>query len=343
MLTYKKATLVLALLIGLSLLVSTPIALGAEKYPTQPFAYIVPFSPGGTTDLQARVFERFWKKYLGVPMAVEYVKGAGGQIGWDTLVRRKPDGYTVAGNNLPHLIVQPIFRDTIYTTDDHIKGAIAGLVTDPEMITVLQKSQFKNVRELVEYARKNPGAVTAGVVGKFTGDWIGLKLFEEVTKTKFAEVIFPGSAPQGKSLLGGHIDVMFGNTGDIITLGPENVRVLAIGAKEVPKVLRPHLDEIGGALAHKEGIPWFAAIHRGLCTVPGTPEDRIRFICEKVDQIANTKEYADGMDKAGLPAYYRPRKEYQDFIRSEKEQMIGILQKLKYIDVKDGKIVVKKR
>jgi tripartite-type tricarboxylate transporter receptor subunit TctC len=343
MLTYKKVSLILALLIGLSLLVSTPIALGAEKYPTQPFAYIVPFSPGGTTDLQARVFERFWKKYLGVPMAVEYVKGAGGQIGWDTLVRRKPDGYTVAGNNLPHLIVQPIFRDTIYTTDDHIKGAIAGLVTDPEMITVLQKSQFKNVRELVEYARKNPGAVTAGVVGKFTGDWIGLKLFEEVTNTKFAEVIFPGSAPQGKSLLGGHIDVMFGNTGDIITLGPENVRVLAIGAKEVPKVLRPHLDEIGGALAHKEGIPWFAAIHRGLCTVPGTPEDRIRFICEKVDQIANTKEYADGMDKAGLPAYYRPRKEYQDFIRSEKEQMIGILQKLKYIEVKDGKIVVKKR
>jgi tripartite-type tricarboxylate transporter receptor subunit TctC len=343
MLTYKKATLVLALLIGLSLLVSTPIALGAEKYPTQPFAYIVPFSPGGTTDLQARVFERFWKKYLGVPMAVEYVKGAGGQIGWDTLVRRKPDGYTVAGNNLPHLIVQPIFRDTIYTTDDHIRGAIAGLVTDPEMITVLQKSQFKNVRELVEYARKNPGAVTAGVVGKFTGDWIGLKLFEEVTNTKFAEVIFPGSAPQGKSLLGGHIDVMFGNTGDIITLGPENVRVLAIGAKEVPKVLRPHLDEIGGALAHKEGIPWFAAIHRGLCTVPGTPKNRIEFICKKVDQIVNTKEYAEGMDKAGLPAYYRPRKDYQDFIRSERELMIGILQKLKYIEVKDGKIVVKKR
>jgi tripartite-type tricarboxylate transporter receptor subunit TctC len=343
MLTWRRVSLVLALLIGLSLLVSAPIAIGAEKYPTQPFAYIVPFSPGGTTDLQARVFERFWKQYLGVPMAVEYVKGAGGQIGWDTLVRRKPDGYTVAGNNLPHIVMQPIFRDTIYTTDDHIKGAIAGLVTDPEMITVLKKSQFKDIHGLIEYARKNPGAVTAGVVGKFTGDWIGLKLFEDVTNTKFAEVIFPGSAPQGKSLLGGHIDVMFGNTGDVITLGPENVRVLAIGAKEVPKVLRPHLGEIGGPPAHKEGIQWFAAIHRGLCTVPGTPEDRIRFICEKVDQIAKTKEYTEGMDKAGLPAYYRPRKDYQEFIRNEKEQMIGILQKLKYIEVKAGKIVVKKR
>lgn len=341
--SFKKISLILTLLIGLSLLVSSSTVLGEEKYPTNPFAYIVPFSPGGTTDLQARVLERFWKDHFGVPMAVEYVKGGGGQIGWDALVRRKPDGYTVAGNNLPHLIMQPIFRNTIYTTDDHIKGAIAGLVSDPEMITVLQKSRFKDIKQLVEYARKNPGAVTAGVVGKFTGDWIGLKLFEEVTNTKFAEVIFPGSAPQGTSLLGGHIDVMFGNTGDIITLGPENVRVLAVGDKEVPKVLHPYLDKIGAPTAHKEGIEWYAAIHRGLVTVPGTPEKRIKLICEKMDKIIMTKGYAEGMDKAGLPAYYRPRKEYQEFIKNEKEQMLGILEKLGYIEVKDGKIVVKKR
>ncbi len=338
-----KASLVLALIIGLSLFVSSTIALGEEKYPTQPFTYIVPFSPGGTTDLQGRVFERFWKEYFGVSMAVEYMAGGGGQIGWDALVRRKPDGYTVAANNLPHIIMQPIFRKTIYTTEDHIKGAIAGLVTDPEMITVLKTSQFQNIRQLIEYARKHPGAVTAGVCGKFTGDWIGLKLFEEIANIKLAEVIFPGSAPQGVSLLGGHIDVMFGNTGDIITLGEENVRVLAVGAKKVPEVLHPYLDKIGAPPAYKEGIEWYAAIHRGLFVVPGTPEERIRFICKKIDKIAKTKDYAEGMNKAGLPAYYRPRKEYQDFIRKEKDQMIGILEKLGYIEIKAGKIVVKKR
>ena len=339
----RKPILVFALLIGLSLLVISTTAFGEEKYPTEPFTYIVPFSPGGTTDLQARVFEKFWKEYFGVPMAVEYMSGGGGQVGWDALVRRKTDGYTVAGNNLPHIVMQPIFRNTIFTTDDHIKGAIAGLVTDPEMITVLQKSRFQNIKQLIEYARKNPGAVTAGVVGKFTGDWIGLKLFEDITNTKFAEVIFPGSAPQGVSLLGGHIDVMFGNTGDVLTLGPENVRVLAVGAEEVPKILHPYLDQVGAPPAHKEGIAWYAAIHRGLVAVPGTPQELIRFICEKADKIAATQTYAEAMDKAGLPAYYRPRKEYQDFIRKEKEQMIGILEKLGYIKVESGKIVVKKR
>ncbi len=330
-------------LMGVCLIIGSIAAFGEEKFPAEPFTYIVPFSPGGTTDLQARVFEKFWKEYFGVPMAVEYMSGGGGQVGWDALVRRKADGYTVAGNNLPHIVMQPIFRDTIFTTEDHIKGAIAGLVTDPEMITVLQKSRFKNINQLVEYARKNPGAVTAGVVGKFTGDWIGLKLFEEITNTKFAEVIFPGSAPQGVSLLGGHIDVMFGNTGDVITLGPENVRVLAVGAKEVPKVLRPYLDQVGAPPAYKEGVEWYAAIHRGLVTVPGTPQERIDFICEKIDKIAATDAYAEAMDKAGLPAYYRPRKEYQEFIRNEKKRMTGILEKLGYIKIENGKIVVKKR
>lgn len=339
----RKVTSLSVLLIGLSLIASPTIALGEEQYPAEPFTYIVPFSPGGTTDLQARVFEKFWKEYVGVAMAVEYMAGGGGQIGWDALVRRKPDGYTVAGNNLPHIIMQPIFRETIYTTEDHVKGAIAGLVSDPEMITVLKTSQFKNIHDLIEYAGKNPGAVTAGVVGKFTGDWIGLKLFEGITNTKFAEVIFPGSAPQGVSLLGGHIDVMFGNTGDVITLGPENVRVLAVGAEETPKILHPYLDEVGAPPAHKEGVQWYAAIHRGLVAVPGTPEERIKFICEKIDKIAQTKDYQEAMDKAGLPAYYRPRKEYQDFIRKEKDQMIGILEKLGYIKIEDGKIVVKKR
>ena len=126
-------------------------------------------------------------------------------------------------------------------------------------------------------------------------------------------------------------------------LGPENVRVLAVGAEEVPKILHPYLDQVGAPPAHKEGIAWYAAIHRGLVAVPGTPQERIDFISEKTDKIAETQAYAEAMDKAGLPAYYRPRKEYQNFIRKEKEQMIGILEKLGYIKVESGKIVVKKR
>jgi len=315
----------------------------AADYPSKPFNYIVPFSPGGTTDLNARVFEKFWKETFGVPMKVEYVSGAGGQVGWDALVDRKADGYTVAGNNLPHIIMQPIFRDTKFSTQDHIDGAIAGLVTDPEMITVLQDSKYKDIHDLVKAAKETPGAITAGVVGKFTGDWLGLKLFEDATGADFAEVIFPGSRPTVAALLGGHIDCMFGNTGDIKTLGPENVRTLAVGAEETPAVLDPFIDQIGAPTAHEQGIEWYAAIHRGLVTVPGTPQDKIEVLRDKVKQIITKDAYAKEMQKVGLPMLNRPGEEYAEFIKKRRDKIVSVLEKLGYIKVENGEITVLKR
>ncbi|MDZ7761914.1 MAG: tripartite tricarboxylate transporter substrate binding protein [Desulfovermiculus sp.] len=326
---------------SLATLISLPAQ--AADYPSKPFNYIVPFSPGGTTDLQARVFEKYWKDTFDQPIKVEYVTGAGGQVGWDALVDRKADGYTVAGNNLPHIIMQPIFRDTNFTTQDHIDGAVAGLVTDPEMITVLKDSPYKDIHDLVKAAKENPGAITAGVVGKFTGDWLGLKLFEDATDTEFAEVIFPGSRPTVAALLGGHIACMFGNTGDIKTLGPENVRTLAVGAKETPAVLDPFIDQIGAPTAHEKGIEWYAAIHRGLVTVPGTPKPIVDTLRNKVGKIITTDAYAQEMQKVGLPMLNRPGQEYAEFIEQRQDKILSVLKNMGYIEIENGEITVLKR
>lgn len=327
----------IALASGLGL-AATP-ASAQENFPSEPFSYIVPFSAGGTTDLNARVFEKFWSDQFGTEMKVEYVSGAGGQVGWDALVSRQPDGYTVAGNNLPHIIMQPIFRDTKYTTQDHVEGAISGLVTDPEMITVLEDSEYEDIHDLVDAAKESPGSVTVGVVGKFTGDWLGLKLFEQATNTKFAQVVFPGSRPTVAALLGGHIDAMVGNTGDIKTLGPENVRTLAVAAEETPDVLKPYLDQIGAPPAHEEGIEWYAAIHRGLVTVPGTSDERIETIRNNVRAITKKDAYAKEMQNVGLPMLNRPGEEWADFIEKRKDVIYGVLEDLGYIKVEDGEVV----
>ena len=314
-------------------------ATAQDAFPSEPFTYIVPFSSGGTTDLNARVFEKFWSEQFGTEMKVEYVSGAGGQVGWDALVERQPDGYTVAGNNLPHVIMQPIFRDTNYTTQDHVDGAISGLVTDPEMITVHQDSEYEDIHDLVDAAKETPGSITVGIVGKFTGDWLGLKLFEQATGTDFAEVVFPGSRPTVAALLGGHIDAMVGNTGDIKTLGPENVRTLAVAAEETPDVLKPYVDQIGAPPAHEEGIDWYAAIHRGLVTVPGTPDARVETIRENVRAITETDAYAEEMQKVGLPMLNRPGEDWADFVEQRKQVIYGVLEDLGYIEVEDGEVV----
>lgn len=310
----------------------------AQAFPAEPFTYIVPFSAGGTTDLNARAFEKFWSDQFGTEMKVEYVSGAGGQVGWDALVGREPDGYTVAGNNLPHIIMQPIFRDTNYTTDDMIAGAISGLVTDPEMITVLKDSPYEDIHDLVDAAKATPGAITVGIVGKFTGDWLGLKLFEQETGTEFAEVVFPGSRPAVAALLGGHIDAMVGNTGDIVTLGPENVRTLAVAAEETPAVLDPYRDQIGAPPAHEEGIEWYAAIHRGLVTVPGTPADHIETLRGNVRAITASEAYAEEMQKVGLPMHNRPGEEWAEFIAERRDVILGVLENLGYVRLEDGQV-----
>lgn len=321
------------------LIIGASATVFAEDFPSKPFTYLDPYSAGGTADLLGRVYERFWEKQFGEPMATEYVTGAGGQVGWDNLVRRKPDGYVIAYFNVPHIILQPIARETIYTIEDFMKGAIAGTTSDPNLIAVLKDSKFKNIHDMIDYARKNPKSITVSVVGKFSADWLALKLLEEKTGVQFAEVVFPGSQPQGAALLGGHVDAMCGNVGDVGNLGPENIRVLAVAAEKVPSLLDPYLKEIGAPTARQEGIEWYAGTESGLAVPPNTPEDRIQFICEKVEKISKSKEFLEAMNKAGLPAYYRSRKEHQMLITQQKEKVIQSLLKLKLVEIKDRKVI----
>lgn len=323
---------------SLCFLICLAYPVSAADYPSKPFDFICEFSPGGTSDLQARVFEEFWKDTFGVDMKVEYVTGAGGQVGWDTLVKREPDGYTVAGPHLPHCIMQPIFNDTTYTTQDIVDGAIAQLVTDPQMVTVHKDSEYEDIDDLIKAAKESPGSITAAVVGKYTGDWLGLKLFEYATDTEFATVIFPGSKKSVAALLGGHVDFMLGNVGDIKTLGPENIRTLLVGAEKRPDVIEQYVDQIGAPTSKQKDIDWYAAIHRGIGTVPGTPQERIDYLRDEIWDIINKEEYKKAMFDAGLPMNNKKGEEWAQFIEERQKKVVKVLKEFGYIEEVDGEI-----
>ena len=312
----------------------------SSDFPNQEFTNLVVFTAGGTTDLQQRVLQEFWEEEFGYPMVLEYMPGAGGQIGWDDLQGREPDGYTVVPNNLPHIILQPIMRDTVYTTQDHIDGALAGLVIDPVMIGVRQESQFETIDDLIEYARENPGYITAGITGEFTGDWIDLKKLERALDIKLTDIVFPGSADVVGAMLGGHIDIKVGNVGCIMTADPEDYRILLIGFPEVPAILEPYLDEVGNPpLSGDVGIDWLGGIPRGLYTHPDVPEDRLEILREGVWNIINSEAYQQRMFDVGLPAYNQTGEDYAQFIRDFKEETIEIMVDLGYLEIVDGEPV----
>ena len=336
----KKVSILIALVFvfGLSSIAE------ARDFPSRPFTNLVVFSAGGTTDLQQRVLQEFWQEEFGQPIALEYMPGAGGQIGWDNLMGRQPDGYTVAPNNLPHINLQPIMRKTVYTTQNHIDGAIAGLVIDPVMVGVRQDSRFKSIQDLIDFAKKNPGRVTAGIVGEFTGDWLDLKKLERTLDIKLAEVVFPGSADVVAALLGGHIDIKLGNVGCIMTADPEEYRILMIGFREMPAILKPYLDQVGNPpLSIDIGIDWLGGIPRGLFTHPKVPKDRLEILRKGVWNIINKERYAQRMFEVGLPMYNQTGEDYAEFIRKFHEETIDIMVSLDHLEMVDGKPRPKKK
>ncbi len=331
----KKLSILLALVFTFGL---SSISEG-KNFPTQPFTNLVVFTAGGTTDLQQRVLQEFWEEEFGYPITLEYMPGAGGQIGWDNLMGREADGYTVCPNNLPHIILQPIMRKTVYTTQDHIDGAIAGLVIDPVMVAVRQDSKFENIEQLIDHARANPGDITAGIVGEFTGDWLDLKKLEGVLDIQFSEIVFPGSADVVAALLGGHIDIKVGNVGCIMTADPEEYRILMIGFKEAPAILEPYLDEVGNPpLSTDVGIDWLGGIPRGIFAHPNTPKDRLEALREGVWNIINDERYAKRMFAVGLPMFNQTAEEYAEFIRNFKQETIDIMVGFGVLEIVDGEV-----
>ena len=107
-------------LISLALLALCPVfVFAATDFPKGPITYIIPFNPGGQSDVEARMQQPYLEKMLGVPIVVNYMPGAGGALAWTKFSQMKPDGYTVCGINIPHIILQPLSqKDAAFKTED---------------------------------------------------------------------------------------------------------------------------------------------------------------------------------------------------------------------------------
>ncbi|MBI2978777.1 MAG: tripartite tricarboxylate transporter substrate binding protein, partial [Rhodospirillales bacterium] len=130
----------------------------AAAFPEKPISYIIPFGPGGESDVTARHQQPFFKKMFGQDLVISYKPGGGGAVGWAQLNSLKGDGYTMMGINLPHTVVQPLQKDVGYKTDDLVP--IIYFHYTPDAIVVKADSPFKTLKDLVDFGKKSPGKLT---------------------------------------------------------------------------------------------------------------------------------------------------------------------------------------
>ena len=237
----------------------------AEKFPTGPITYIIPFNPGGQSDVEARLQQPHLEKALGVPIVVNYVPGAGGGLAWTKFAQAKPDGYSVCGINTPHIILQPLAQaDVAFKTEDF--KPLCMFESTPIGLAVKKESKLNNLKEFIEFAKANPGKVTVGMSGKLSGHHLAALQFMKLTDTKLTLVTFTGAAPQMTALLGGHVEAVFGNSSDLVTF-KDQIKVLAIGS-ETRMALLPDVPTFG-----EEGLKFTPRIDRGVAVPKNTPPE----------------------------------------------------------------------
>jgi len=289
-------------------------------FPVKPITYIIPFNPGGQSDVEARRQQPLLEEFLGTSIIIQYKPGGGGALGWTELMHAKPDGYTICGINIPHIILQPIARENAGYTTEAI-DPIAIFQGTPIGLAVLKDSPFNSLEDLINYAKENPGKVTVGGSGSWSGHHIALLQLEALAGIDLNYIPSTGAAPSVTNFLGGHTDALFANSNDLVT-HKDKIKVLGLGSEErfeaLPDV--PTFKELGYDMT--------PSIDRGIAVPPGTPEDIKNILEEAFVKIMNNESVQKQMVEQGFIPLQMGAKAAQEYIGKKQKEYSQLLKDL---------------
>jgi tripartite-type tricarboxylate transporter receptor subunit TctC len=270
---------------------AVPVLAQDQSYPTKSITYLVTFNPGGQSDREARRQQPLLEKILGQKIIVDYKVGGGGALGWSELVHSKPDGYLIAGINIPHIILQPMQQQTGYTTDQIL--AVALFQRTPLALAVLKTSPYQDIKGFIAAAKAKPGEISIGGSGTFSGHHVATLRLQKMAGTKFNYVPFTGAAPQVTAFLGGHVNAIFGNSDDLVKYA-DSIRVLAVATED-------RFFGFPDAPTFKEsGYDLMESIDRGIGLPPKTPDAIVKKLEAAFLQIARDPAIQAEMKKEGF-------------------------------------------
>ena len=267
-------------------------AAGTAGFPNKRITYNICFNPGGESDITARFQEQPLKKVLGVDIAINYKIGGGGALCWADLIKTKPDGYTIAGHNLPHTVLQPLeMGNAGYNTLD--LKQIYFFESTPNLLLVRTDSPFKTLKDFVEHAKKTPGAVTVGGSGSSSANDLGTTMLNKAAGIQLTYVPFGGTGSAVPALLGGHVTALMSYS----TMGIQyagKFRALAIASET-------RMDVLPDVPTFKEqGYDVVEGAYRGVAAPPGTPDDVVKVLADAFEKVHKDPDVKKKMDQNGF-------------------------------------------
>lgn len=264
----------------------------AEEYPTKDISYIVPFDPGGESDITARLQMPVLEEALGVSVAVSNRPGGGGAVGWSELATSmKPDGYKWMGANLPHVVLQPLARDDAgYETED-INWAYI-FESTPNALVVPKDSPYQSLEDFVQAAKQDK--LTVGGSSDFSANHIGTLALNKAADIDLTYVPFSGTAAATPALLGGQVDALMTYNTEALSLIDQGARVLGVASEE-------QLPDLPDVPTFKEqGYDVVQGAYRGIAVPPDTPDEIRQQVADAFAAVNQDAEVQKKMESLGF-------------------------------------------
>jgi tripartite-type tricarboxylate transporter receptor subunit TctC len=283
----------------------------AQAWPSKPIRYIVPFPPGAFNDTLGRTISAELTKTLGQPMVVDNRPGGNSVIGTEIAAKSAPDGYTLFGAALPFSAIQSLHKVSFDVTKDFAPITLAGFSAN--LLVANSSFPANNVKELIEYARRNPGKVNYGSSGNGTSVHLAMELFKSMTQTYMLHIPYKGSAPVVADLIGGQVDVMFDNMPNVIGhVRAGKMKALAVTtaqrSAQAPEI--PTVAEAG--VPGYEQTAWF-----GVLAPAGTPREIIGRLNGEIVKLLNSADVKERFGKQGVEVRTSTPEQFSTFLRSE--------------------------
>jgi len=284
----------------------------AQGYPDKPLKLVVPFPPGGPTDIVGRLVAQKLAEGIGQPVVVENRPGAGGTVGSTAVARAPADGYTLLYGSTTLAIAPSLYRDLAY--DPRTAFAPISLVSrGPIIAAVNAQLPAKTLKDFIALAKSSPGRINYGSAGSGTPPHLAAELFKTVAGVDLVHVPYKGGGPAVSDLAGGQVQVIFEGLPTLLPhIKSGKVRALAItGAKRDPAL--PEVPTFAEA-----GLPGYDAnFWNGLVAPAGTPAEVIARLNSVLVQALATPEVHAAFVRLGLEAAGTTPQQFGDFIAAE--------------------------
>ncbi len=316
-------TLRTLLLLTLTTALPAAFAQSPAKWPDKPVRAIVPFAPGGASDVVARIISPKLAEEFGQSFVVDNRAGAGGSIGVEMVVRAAPDGYTILIGASSYTSNAALYK----LSYDPLTGiAPISLITrGPFVLTVHPAVRANSLKEFIELARAKPGSLSFGSSGTGGVPHLATELLRQMSKTQMTHVPYKGDAPAITDLLGGQIQVFMG--GPLVVqqhINAGKLRGLAVSTEKRSPIF-PDFPAISEQLPGYTAMTWF-----GMWAPLGTPKEIVSRLNQSIGRILKLPDVQERLRTNGMEAGHNTPEEYNRFIAQEIAKYTKV--------VKDGNI-----